>query len=197
MPTEPLHRAAFIDRDGVINREFGYVHRVDQFELLPGVLEGLRMLQDAGYRLVVVTNQAGVAHGYYDEAAIDTLHAHMQALFDQAGVHLVGIYHCPHHPKAKVEAYRQQCHCRKPEPGMLLQAAQDLKLDLSASVLVGDKVSDIQAGTAAGVPFTVMVESGHDLTDTDKAHASMVAPDLLAAAQAIVQRGRTQERQSS
>lgn len=159
--------AAFIDRDGVINTELNYVHRREGFVLLPGVIEGLRLLSSQGFALVVVTNQAGIAKGLYDEAAFASLSTHMRDLLAAQGVELAGVYHCPHHPRGSVPAFAIECDCRKPAPGMLLRAARDLNLDLANSVLVGDKPSDTAAGRAAGVALTVLVESGHALpTDT-------------------------------
>lgn len=178
-------KAAFIDRDGVINVERHYVHRIEDFELLPGVAQGLRRLREAGYQLVVVTNQAGIARGYYDEAALHTLHAHMRQLLADQGVTLDAIYFCPHHPQGQVAALAVECDCRKPAPGMLLQAARDLDLDLAASVLVGDKLSDIQAGQRAGVGRTAVVDSGHRVEADAAALADVRAPDLLHAAIAL------------
>jgi D-glycero-D-manno-heptose 1,7-bisphosphate phosphatase len=181
--------AAFIDRDGVINVEHGYVHRVEDFELIEGVPEGLAQLAAAGYRLVVVTNQSGIARGRYTVADMDTLHEHMRAVLRAQGVELAGVYHCPHLPGGSVPEYAIDCDCRKPAPGMLLQAARELGLDLGRSVIVGDKASDLQAGRAAGVAFKVLVRSGHDFDATAEALADAVADDLRAAAQLIRQRG--------
>ncbi len=183
--TPPKAKAAFIDRDGVINEERGYVHRVEDFVLLPGVVEGLALLRDAQFRLVVVTNQAGIARGYYGLDAVDRLHRHMRALLAAGGVHLDAIYFCPHHPEGAVAAYATECACRKPAPGMLMQAAAELDLHLPASVLIGDKLSDIQAGRRAGVGMTALVESGHALDDAARAQADIVAPDLLQAARRL------------
>lgn len=158
-----LRPAAFIDRDGVINAERHHVFRIADFEILPGVVQGLRQLAAHGYALVVVTNQAGIAKGKYGPADFDLLTAHMCALFARDGVQFAGVYHCPHHPQGSVPAYARDCTCRKPAPGMLLQAAAELGLDLQCSVLVGDKPSDTAAGRAAGVRRTVLVESGHTL----------------------------------
>lgn len=176
------NKAAFIDRDGVINEERGYVHRAEDFVLLPGVPEGLALLADAGYKLVVVTNQAGIARGYYDEDAVSRLHAHMTALLAEHSIVLDAIYYCPHHPDGAVSAYRSACGCRKPADGMLRKAAVDLQLDLTASVLIGDKISDIEAGETAGVFLTVLVESGHAIDDSARHKAGRVARDLSEAA---------------
>jgi D-glycero-D-manno-heptose 1,7-bisphosphate phosphatase len=174
--------AAFIDRDGVINIERGYVHKEADFELLPGVFDGLRRLQSAGYALIVVTNQAGIAKGYFSESDFDRLTAHMLDKLSVEGIRIEKVYHCPHHPRATRADLRCNCTCRKPGPGMLLQAAFDLGLDLARSVLVGDKSSDIEAGRAAGLASCVLVRSGHPFSLADQALADACADDLAAAA---------------
>lgn len=178
-------KAAFIDRDGVINEERHYVHRIEEFVLLPGVPEGLALLRNAGYRLVVITNQAGIARGFYDVPALERLHRHLRDLLAEHGVELDAIYFCPHHPQGSVPAMTVECECRKPAPGMLLQAARELDLDLAGSVLIGDKLSDIQAGVRAGVGRTAIVESGHAIEPEARALADLIAADLLAAAEAL------------
>lgn len=172
-------RAAFIDRDGVINRDHGYVSRWENFELLPGVVDALTLLQDLGFELVVVTNQSGIGRGYYDEAAFKELTARMVEHFSHEGVTIAGVYFCPHHPSDAKPAYRQHCDCRKPEPGMLLQAAADLDLDLGHSIMIGDKVSDMRAGHAAGVARCYRV-ADHAAVEAE----DPVVPSLWAAAQA-------------
>jgi D-glycero-D-manno-heptose 1,7-bisphosphate phosphatase len=144
-------RAAFIDRDGVLNVDHGYVYRVEDFEWLPGAVQALRQLQAAGYALIVVTNQSGIARGMYTEADLACLHRFVDEDLQRQGVRLTGIYACPHHPQATLEAYRQDCNCRKPRPGLILRASAEHGLDLARSCLVGDKASDIEAGRAAGV----------------------------------------------
>ena len=143
--------AVFLDRDGVINEELNYVHRIEDFHFLPGVLAACRELSQAGYLLVVITNQAGIARGYYDVAQFEALTVWMKRQFSEAGAPLAGVYYCPHHPEGKVEEYRKECACRKPAPGMLLQAQRELGIDFGRSILVGDKLSDIEAGRAVGV----------------------------------------------
>src|SRR5579871_4411502 len=125
--------AAFLDRDGVINEELNYVHRVEDFHFLPGVLAACQKFVAAGYLLVVVTNQAGIARGYYDTAAFERLTEWMKARFAEAGAPLAGVYHCPHHPEGRIEALRIACDCRKPAPGLILQAQRELGIDLARS----------------------------------------------------------------
>lgn len=175
-------RAVFIDRDGVLNRDLGHVHRAEDFHWLPGALDGLKRLQDAGWHLVVVTNQAGIARGLYSEAQYQQLTAHMLRELSDAGVRLAGVYHCPHHPHAGQTALTMACDCRKPAPGLLRGAAADLQLDLASSVLIGDKRSDIQAGRAAGLARCILVASGHPTSADDQTLADVFCPDLSAAA---------------
>ena len=145
-----MRKAAFLDRDGVINIDHAYVHKIEEFDWVPGVLEAARALSEAGYLLVVVTNQSGIGRGYYDEAAFTRLTDWMKARFAEAGAPVAGVYFCPHHPEKANPPYRMDCDCRKPRPGMLLKAAEDLGIDLSTSIMFGDKPGDMTAGRAAG-----------------------------------------------
>jgi D-glycero-D-manno-heptose 1,7-bisphosphate phosphatase len=180
-----MRPAAFIDRDGVINRELHHVYRVEDFHVLPGVVEGLRSLAAAGYRLVVVTNQGGIAKGLYSQDDYQHLTQHMRQWFAARGVEFAGVYHCPHHPGGSVMPWAQACTCRKPEPGLLLQAASELDLDLARSVMVGDKVSDVQAAQRVGVGRLVLVESGHALPAGASEQAHYRCAGLAEAAQWI------------
>ncbi len=146
-----LRRAAFIDRDGVLNVDHGYVYKREDFQWLPGAVDALHQLQQAGWALVVVTNQSGVARGLYTFEQMQALHDSITAELRSEGITLTGIYACPHHPEGTVTAYKQVCECRKPRPGLILQATQEHRLQLDASVLFGDKSSDIAAGRYAGV----------------------------------------------
>jgi rfaE bifunctional protein nucleotidyltransferase chain/domain len=157
--TAGLRKAAFLDRDGVINKDKAYVHRWEDFEFVPGAVEGMRRLQQAGYALVVVTNQSGLARGYYTEDQYQTLTTRLRQELTAQGIMLDGVYHCPHHPNGNVTHLAIDCNCRKPAPGMLLQAAQELKLSLADSLLVGDKPGDIEAAHAAGVGRAYLVDS--------------------------------------
>ncbi len=174
-------RAAFIDRDGVINEDRGYVHRREDFAWRPGAVDALARLQRAGRALVVVTNQSGIARGLYTLADLQALHGWMQDELQRQGVALAGIYACPHHPQAVRPEFRSDCDCRKPQPGLILQAQRELLLDLAASCLFGDKASDIDAGRRAGVGRCWLIGDAQTARDSgaDGAHAS-----LLAAAQA-------------
>ena len=182
-------RAAFLDRDGVVNREVGYLHRWEDFEFLPGVLDAMRRLQQAGYALVIVTNQSGIARGFYTEADYQALTARLREAMAANGSPAAGIYHCPHHPAGTVAELSFDCDCRKPLPGMLLQAARDLDLSLPESIMVGDKLADAQAGRAAGVSQIFLVRSGHALEAGAEAQADSVFDDLAACVDALVSRG--------
>jgi D-glycero-D-manno-heptose 1,7-bisphosphate phosphatase len=172
-------KAAFIDRDGVINEDINYLYDIKDFIMLPGVPQALQGLRNEGYILILITNQAGIARGYYCESAVETLHEHMQSLLQENDAHFDAIYFCPHHPDGIVPEYTKVCECRKPSAGMLLQAADDLNLDLSQSILVGDKLSDIQAGNLAGLKCSALVRSGHYFSEADSSQATFVADDLL------------------
>lgn len=144
--------AAFLDRDGVINRDHGYVHRPDQVEWIAGAPEAVRRLNELGYRVVIVTNQAGVAHGYYDEDTVKSLHAWMRDQLAAQGAFIDAFYYSPYHPEAKLAQYRVNHPDRKPGPGMILRAFADFAIDKSRSFLIGDKTIDMEAARAAGIP---------------------------------------------
>ncbi len=144
-------RAAFFDRDGVLNLDRGYVSRWEDFTWVPGARETLRAYQDGGWRLVVATNQSGIGRGYYDQGAMEALHARMAEDLAVDGVRLDAVYFCPFHPDAAEDRWRHADHPdRKPNPGMLLRAAKDLGLDLGRSILIGDKPADVVAAERAG-----------------------------------------------
>jgi D-glycero-D-manno-heptose 1,7-bisphosphate phosphatase len=178
-------RVAFLDRDGVINREREYLHRVDDFEFLPGVVQALRDLQVQGFQLAVVTNQSGIARGYYSVADYEAVTSHMVSELARQGVQLAALAYCPHLPDAAVPQFRSRCVCRKPEPGMLLDCAARLNADMASSILVGDKLSDVQAGRAAGVGRCYLVRSGHPLPASHQAAADAVFDDLAACVAAL------------
>jgi D-glycero-D-manno-heptose 1,7-bisphosphate phosphatase len=184
-------RAAFLDRDGVINRDIGYLCRWQDFEFLPGALEAMRRLHAAGHALVIVTNQSGIARGYYSEADYQALTAQLRTAMTEAGCPAAGIYHCPHHPTGAVQEFAVECDCRKPQPGMLLQAARELNLDLGRSFMVGDKLADAQAGRAAGVGQVYLVRSGQALDSGAEGAADEVFDDLAACVENLLARSPT------
>ena len=153
----PVRPAAFLDRDGVINLDRGYVFRAADFEFVPGVFEGAAALQRLGFALVVITNQSGIGRGLYSESDFLALNRWMSSQFEQHSIHIDGTFYCPHHPTEALGRYRCDCDCRKPAPGMLLRAALELNLDLKRSAMFGDRVSDLQAAAAAGVPLRYLL----------------------------------------
>ncbi len=152
--------ALFLDRDGVINVDRGYVHRPDQFEFVPGIFELARFWTNGLRRpIVVVTNQAGIGRGYFDQNAYAELTRWMCDRFEAEGTSIARVYHCPHHPLDGIGEYRCDHSWRKPNPGMLLQAASDLGLDPACCAILGDKVSDMEAGAAAGIGLRILIGS--------------------------------------
>jgi len=154
---EAMRRAAFLDRDGVINVDPGYVHRIEDFEFVPGTIEACRELARRGWLLVVATNQSGIGRGLYTEQDFHALTGWMRSRFEQNGAPLAGVYFCPHHPTEARDAFRIRCECRKPAPGMLLTAARELAIDLGHSILFGDKCEDLLAAQAAGIGHRVLL----------------------------------------
>ena len=158
--------AAFLDRDGVLNVDRGYAHRPDQLEWIAGAPDAVRLLNEAGYYVFVITNQSGVARGYYEEAAVHHFHAHMQDALRAQGAHIDAFYYCPHHPGGAVKEFAIKCRCRKPEPGLLEQAARDWPIDLDRSFLIGDKDDDLAAAKTfhiRGIKFDARAGSLVDL----------------------------------
>lgn len=184
--------AVFVDRDGVLVEEVGHLHRRDQLRVLPGVAEALRRVRSAGFLVIVVTNQSAVARGMCSEEELAAIHADLQAMLRERGSGYDDLYYCPHHPTEAVGAYRVQCSCRKPSPGMLLAARSAHGLDLSACVLVGDKNSDVEAAHRAGC-VGVLVRSGHGAREADHpwSRPEHVCDDLGQAVTWILDRERS------
>ncbi|EHZ6870354.1 D-glycero-beta-D-manno-heptose 1,7-bisphosphate 7-phosphatase [Providencia rettgeri] len=166
--------AVFLDRDGTINIDHGYVYKIDDFEFIEGSIEAMLELKKMGYALVIVTNQSGIGRGIYTEDQFMQLTEWMDWSLADRGIDLDGIYFCPHHTEATVEEYRQDCNCRKPKPGMLLDAQAFLKIDMASSIMVGDKLADMLAGKAAKVGTTILVKSGEPVTDEAINNADIV-----------------------
>jgi D-glycero-D-manno-heptose 1,7-bisphosphate phosphatase len=157
MVHQETYRAIFLDRDGTLVYPGHYPSQPEDLRLYEGIGSELRTLQEAGFKLVVVTNQAGIARGYFTEDDLSRMHLYLTSVLAESGVHLDGIYHCPHHPEGIVPELAIRCACRKPQSGMLLQAANDLAIDLHESWLVGDILDDIEAGNRVGCR-TILVD---------------------------------------
>jgi D,D-heptose 1,7-bisphosphate phosphatase len=175
---QALRKAVFLDRDGVINVDRAYVGLWEDFEFLPGAVEAMRALKQAGFALVVVTNQSGIARGYYTEDQYQTLTIAMKQELAVADAAVEAVYHCPHLPAGTVAGLMVVCDCRKPAPGMIFRAARELNLSLPDSILVGDKPSDIKAARAAGVGKAYIVhpdsaDSGPELSGADAAFVDL------------------------
>lgn len=151
MPTREPRPAAFFDRDGVLNHDTGYTHRLEDLQLIDGAAAAVRRFNDAGWWVFVISNQSGVARGYYDETAVRDFNAALQAALSIGGAHVDAFYYCPHHPDGSVAAYTRVCDCRKPAVGMIERAIVDWPVDLQRSILVGDRDTDVQAAEAAGL----------------------------------------------
>lgn len=169
LPAFMKRPVAFLDRDGVLNRDDGYVHRPEQFAWTDGAIDAVRWLNDAGYYVFVVTNQAGVARGLYPETAIHELHAWMQHELQGHGAHIDAFEYCPFHPEGSIERYRRISELRKPGPGMITKLQGDWDTDIPHSFLIGDRDTDVQAATAAGIPGYKF--AGGNLLDFVKQHA--------------------------
>ncbi len=181
-----LKRAVFVDRDGTINMEKDYLYRVEDFEFIPGAPQALRLLNEAGFLVVVVTNQSGVARGYFTEEDVDTLHRHIAAELTKTGARVDAWYYCPHHPSGR-GSYSLSCRCRKPLPGMLMEAAHHHHIDLASSFMIGDKLADVEAGIAAGCR-TILVRTGYGVAEEARVPAgTAVCDDLLAGVLSLLQ----------
>jgi D,D-heptose 1,7-bisphosphate phosphatase len=155
-----LEKAAFLDKDGTLIEDVPYNVDPDLIRWAPGALAGLRLLHTAGYHLIVITNQSGVAHGYFAEAALSGVEAKLRHLLAEAGLPLTGFYYCPHHPTGVLPPYAVTCGCRKPEPGLILQAAQEHGIDCAQSWFIGDILNDVEAGRRAGCQTILLANGG-------------------------------------
>lgn len=181
-----LKRAVFLDRDGTLNYDVGYTHKIEDLRLLDGVVEGLQLFAKMGFSLIVTTNQAGIARGYFTEQQMHDFNQHLVELLKSYSIIIDAIYFCPYHANAGIGSYKRDSHWRKPQPGMILEAGKAHQIDLSRSYAIGDKKSDILAGQAAGCT-TILVLTGVAGTDELEVTAlpDYVARDLLEAATII------------
>lgn len=156
--SKSLKKALFLDRDGVVNVEKNYIHKIEDFEFIDGILELCKHYQNHGFNIFIITNQSGISRGYYSEEDFEVLTSWMIKEFDKHGIVITKVYHCPHHPD-----FNGECSCRKPHAGMLIQAQKEYDIDLKNSVLVGDKERDIEAGLNAGLIETYLFNESNDI----------------------------------
>jgi D-glycero-D-manno-heptose 1,7-bisphosphate phosphatase len=190
-------RAVFIDRDGTISEEVGYINHVSRFRLFPYAASAIKHLNDSGWLAIVITNQAGVARGYFSEKTVQTVHGAMTKELQNSGARLDAIYYCAHHPSVGEPPYRLDCDCRKPKPGLISRAATDFDIDLKESWMVGDRYSDVELARNAGVK-SMFVLSGYGRGEWEHQRSGwveqpdLVAEDLLEAVEGILsQAGET------
>lgn len=189
--------AVFLDRDGTLIEELEFLSRVDQVRLLPSAAQAVRLLNQSGLCVVLVTNQSGVARGCFDEKTLQQIHQKLEELLKAEGASLDAIYYCPHHPEGRIAKYRKVCECRKPASGMFRRAAQDLLIDLKRSAAIGDSLRDVEAGKASGT-YGVLVETGYGKKElarltgaavrSKNSSPDFVASGILQAAQWVVDR---------
>jgi D-glycero-D-manno-heptose 1,7-bisphosphate phosphatase len=191
----------FLDRDGTINEEVGYVNHIDRFALLPGAVEAIRELNRFGLKVILITNQSGVARGYFPEKLLKAVHEKLCSMVEAAGGHLDGIYYCPHHPVEGKPPYRKDCHCRKPKIGMLQTASDELEIDLERSYVIGDRLNDIKLANNAGSKG-VLVLTGYGKGEWENHRKKgpspwKVAKDIQEAVQLILEDVRSMIYQST
>jgi len=186
--------AVFLDRDGTLIEDAGYLDRLDRMTLFPSTIDALRLLARGGFRLVVITNQSGIALGLFDEAFVTGTHAALEARLRAAGAGIDGYYFCPHHPAGQVEALTMVCACRKPGPALVQQAAVDLDLDLSRSYMVGDRWGDVRLAARAGLAGGILVRTGYGRSAEgrvpDDVAPVLIADDLMEAAAWLLRTGQ-------
>ena len=175
-----MNRAVFFDRDGTINVEVGYLRELKQLVLIPGAGAAIRRLNEAGFKVVLVTNQSGIARGYFTEDFVQETHTLLKRMLQTEGARLDGIYYCPHHPQSGNTRYTRECECRKPGTGMVEQAARELDIDVKRSFVVGDKWIDVELGQRAGAA-AILVKSGFSPDDPGNVRPGRIRePDCIA-----------------
>ncbi len=183
-----MERAVFLDRDGTIVEDVGYLHERDKIKFLPGASKAIKLLNENGFRVVVTTNQAGVARGYFTEETVREINRYIQESLAKERAFIDMVYYCPHHIEGIIEEYRKECYYRKPNPGMIEKAVREIGIDLENSFVIGDKISDIEAGRRAGCRTILLVEE--DPPNNDKENAVIsdhTAPDLYEAVKWLVE----------
>ena len=186
--------AVFIDRDGTINEQMGYINHISRFVLLPGTAEGIRLLNRHQYLAIIVSNQSGVARGYFPMELIDRVHAHLKDLLAKEGANIDGIFFCPHYPRGIVPEYSVECDCRKPRTGLVQKACEEFDIDMENSYVIGDRCSDIELAERSNLQG-IMVRTGYGLGDIEYVlphkpfNPQHIARDLLHAIRWIIEQG--------
>ena len=178
--------AIFLDRDGVINKDIGYFSDPEKLLIPTSSINGLRKLNDAGFQLVIITNQSGIARGLLAEKDVQFLHNIIFSTLKKYQIYLTGIISCPHHPNEGTGEYTIECDCRKPKPGMIMEAARRFNIDLNNSHIIGDRFSDIQAGINAGLKSSILIKSKHKILEHEIEFASIYCDDLDQASEWIL-----------
>lgn len=195
MPRERLlmERAVFLDRDGTIIEDVGYLDDCSKIKFLPRVSEAIKLLNKSGFKVIIVTNQAGVARGYFTEATVKEINRITQESLAENGAVIDKIYYCPHHVEGTIEEYKKDCNWRKPNTGMIEEAARELGIDLNNSFIIGDKISDIEAGHRAGCKTIFLASENHPNKEGEIPLSDHIATDLYEAVQWLMQFGRHKE----
>jgi D-glycero-D-manno-heptose 1,7-bisphosphate phosphatase len=175
-----MNKAVFLDRDGTINEEVGYLRNLSDLRLIPGAAAAIKRLNDAGLKVVLVTNQSGIARGYFSEAQLHEIHDRLSQMLLEEGARLDAVYYCPHHPSAGKSHYTRECDCRKPGTGLIDMAVSDLNIDVKHSYVVGDKWSDVELGQKARA-HSVLVRTGYGAVDEgNERPPHLLDPDFMA-----------------
>lgn len=160
-----INKAVFLDRDGTINKEVNYLYRPEDFQFIENTIESIKIFHKLKYKVIVITNQSGVARGYYTEDDVKKLHKHIDELLANKGTYVDHYYYCPHYSEGTVDEYKKTCECRKPKVGMIVDAVKDFDIDLNESIIIGDKEIDAQTGKNAGIGKCVLVRTGHKIDE--------------------------------
>jgi D-glycero-D-manno-heptose 1,7-bisphosphate phosphatase len=183
-----MDKAVFLDRDGVITQDPPhYAHRTDQLRLIPHSADAIRLLNENGFKVFIVSNQSGIARGYYPEKDTLSFNKELKKELLKKNASIDGIYYCPHHPNAKIKSYRIKCDCRKPEPGMIQKASEEHNIDLSNSFMIGDRTGDIIAGKKAGCKtIHVLTGVGRNELSNEDLKADFTTEDLFKAVKKVI-----------
>ena len=174
-----MNKALFLDRDGIINIDYGYVYEISQFEFVDGIFDLCLTAQKKGYDIFIVTNQSGIARGYYNIEDFNQLTTWMLSQFDEQNIYIKDVYYCPHHPSKGSNEYKMECLCRKPAPGMLIRACEQYDIDLANSILIGDKLSDMEAAQNAGINKRILVNEDFTSVSSVITHQTSILKEAI------------------